>query len=186
MMTLREIIMKIKHKGTPVFVLLAKKDGKVIAFHRNTYDEIKDFPKRFESEPAGHIMHWLLGRGIETDDIYNLLKVCFTEEEAAGALETKMEDGRVVSQRSLERAKQVLAFDMQNPDVDITQAMRVSEIAEYKNKQAAISLREAAFQGRSNIELGEKNNFIEGGSTVYTRRNDTLGATEFGVFENER
>jgi len=119
MMTLREIIMKIKHKGTPVFVLLAKKDSKVIAFHRNTYDEIKDFAKRFESEPAGHIMHWLLRRGIESDDIYNLLKVCFTEEEAAGALETKMEGGRVVSQRSLERAKQVLAFDMQNPDVSV-------------------------------------------------------------------
>ena len=73
-----------------------------------------------------------------------------------------------------------------NTDVDITQAMRGSEIAEYKNKQAAISLREAAFQGRTNIELGEKNNFIDGEGTVYTRRNDTLGATEFGVFENER
>ena len=49
-------------------------------------------------------------------------------------METKMEDGRVVSQRSLERAKQVSTFDKQNPDVDITQAMRNSEISEYKNK----------------------------------------------------
>ena len=130
--------MKIKHKGILMFVLLAKKDGNFIAFHRNTYDEVKDFAKRFESEPAGHIMHWLLRRGIEADDIYNLLRVCFTEEEAAGALETKMEDGRVVSQRSLERAKQVMAFDMQNPDVDITQAMRASEIVEYKARQEAI------------------------------------------------
>jgi hypothetical protein len=186
MMTLREIIMKIKHKGTLMFVLLAKKDGKFIAFHRNTYDEVKDFAKRFESEPAGHIMHWLLRRGIEADDIYNLLRVCFTEEEAAGALETKMENGRVVSQRSLERAKQVMAFDMQNPDVDITQAMRASEIVEYKAKQEAISLREAAFLGRSNIELGERNNFAGGEGTVYTRRNDTLGGTEFEVFDNER
>ena len=55
--------MKIKHKGTPVFVLLAKKDGKFIAFHRNTYDEVKDFAKRFECEPAGHIMHFHSTKG---------------------------------------------------------------------------------------------------------------------------
>jgi hypothetical protein len=83
MMSLREIMMRIKQNGNLVLVLLAKKDGKIIAFHRSTYDEIKDYAKRFESEPAGHIMHWLLRRGIETDDIYNLLKVAFTEEEAA-------------------------------------------------------------------------------------------------------
>ena len=179
---IKEIMMKIKLQGTPVFLLVAKKDGTIIAFHRNTYDEVKE-RKGFESEPARHIMHWLLRRGIMNDDITNLLKVAFSEEEAVGALETKMEGGRVVSQRTLERVKQFSDFDRLNPDVNITQAMRESEIVEYRNKQAILALREAAFHGKSSINLGEKNKFLDGEGTVYTKKNDTLGETEFGYLE---
>jgi hypothetical protein len=178
-MTLREIMMKIKAKDTPIFLLIANKDGKSIAFHRNTYEEVKNQAKRFESEPAGHIMHWLLQRGIEGEDIYNLLRTTFSEEEAAGALETRLEGGRVISQRTLEREKSISHFDKLNPEVDITQGMRGAEVIEYQKKQAIASLRDAAFHGKSNLDLGEKNEFFEGDGTVYTRRNDTLGDTQF-------
>ena len=59
-MSLRDVMMRIKVGDTPVFCLVARKDGSYIAFYRNIYDEVKKYAKRFESEPAGYIMHHVL------------------------------------------------------------------------------------------------------------------------------
>ena len=65
-------------------------------------------------------MHWLLSP---------------EGSEAAGALETRMEGGRVISQQTLEQEKRISDFIKLNPEVNITQRMRESEIIKNKKKR---------------------------------------------------
>ena len=61
--------------------------------------------------------------------------------------------------------------------------MTESKLIEYHDKQAKIkAFIEAAFQGKSNMDLVERNNNWGWGGegTVFTRRNNTLGNKEFG------
>ena len=165
-MSLRDVMMRIKVGDTPVFCLVARKDGSYIAFYRNIYDEVKKYAKRFESEPAGYIMYWLLKRGIVKDDVVDFLQTAFEAEEVAAALQTKMEDGVIISQRALEQEKCIARFDLVNPNIDITEAMREAEVAAHK-KQLVDSIKETAFHGRGGLTLDEKNTDWGGGSTIY-------------------
>jgi hypothetical protein len=177
-MSLRDVMMKIKVGNTPVFCLVARKEASHVAFHRNIYDEVKKYVKRFEGDPAAHIMFWLLRRGIEEDDVVDFLKMAFDAEEVAVALDTKMENGIIISKRALEQEKLIARFDQANPNIDITQAMREAEVTDY-NKKLVESLKETAFDGRVGLSLDEKNAKWGSGSTIYSERNLTLGETEF-------
>ena len=179
-MSLRDVLMRMKVGDTPIFCLVARRDGSYIAFYRNIYDEVKMYAKRFESEPAGYIMYWLLKRGIVEDDIVNFLQTAFDAEEVAAALQTKMEDGVIISQRALEQEKRIARFDSVNPNIDITEAMREAEVTAHK-KQLVDSIKETAFHGRGGLTLDEKNTDWGGGSTIYSGKNLTLGGTEFGL-----
>jgi hypothetical protein len=163
-----------------VFCLVARKDGSYIAFHRNIYDEVKKYAKRFESEPAGYTMYWLLNRGIVEDDVVDFLQTAFEAEEVAAALQTKMEGGIIISQWALEQEKRIARFDSVNPNIDITEAMREVEVAAHK-KQLVDSFKDTAFHGREGLTLDEKNTNWGSGSTIYSGRNLTLGGTEFGL-----
>jgi hypothetical protein len=88
-MSLRNVMMKIKVGNTPVFCLVARKDASHVAFHRNIHDKVKKYVKRFESDPAAHIMFWFLRRGIEEDDVVEFLKMAFDAEEVAVALDIR-------------------------------------------------------------------------------------------------
>ena len=57
------------------------------------------------------------------------------QKEAAGALETRMEGGRVISQQPLEQEKRISDFNKLNPEVNITQRMRESEIIKNQKKR---------------------------------------------------
>ena len=115
-MSLRDVMMKIKVGNTPVFCLVARKEASHVAFHRNIYDEVKKYVKRFEGDPAAHIMFWLLRRCIEEDDVVDFLKMAFDAEEVAVALDTKMENGIIISKRALEQEKLIARFDQANPN----------------------------------------------------------------------
>jgi hypothetical protein len=181
-MSLRDVMIKIKVGDTPVFCLVARKDASYIAFHRNIHEEVKKYVKRFESEPAAHIMFWLLKRGIEEDDVVEFLNMAFDAEEVAAALDSRMENGIIISKRALEQEKLIARFDLVNPNVDITEAMREAEIADYK-KKLVDSLKETAFSGRVGLTLDEKNTNWGSGSTIYLERNLTLGETELDFEE---
>jgi hypothetical protein len=181
-MSLRDVMMKVKVGNTPVFCLVARKDASFIAFHRNIHEEVKKYVKRFESEPAAHIMFWLLKQGIVEDDMVEFLNMAFDAEEVAAALDTKMESGIIISKRALEQEKLIARFDLVNPNIDITEAMREAEVADY-NKKLVDSFKETAFHGRVGLTLDEKNANWGSGSTIYLERNLTLGETEFGFEE---
>ena len=141
---------------------------------------MKKYAKRFESEPAGYIMYWLLKIGIVEDNVVDFLQAAFEAEEVAAALETKMEDGIIISQRALEQEKRIARFDSVNPNLDITEAMREAEVLAHK-KRLVDSVKDTAFHGREGLTLDDKNTNWSGGSTIYSGRNLTLGGTEFGL-----
>ena len=104
----------------------------------------------------------------------DFLQTAFEAEEVAAALQTKMEDGVIISQRALEQEKRIARFDSVNPNIDITEAMREAEVAAHK-KQLVDSIKETAFHGRDGLTLDELNTNWGGGSTIYSGKNLTVG-----------
>jgi hypothetical protein len=131
---------------------------------------------------SAHIMFWLLRRGIEEDDVVEFLNMAFDAEEVAVALDTKMENGIIISKRALKHEKLIARFDLANPNIDITEAMREAEVADY-NKKLVDSFKETAFHGRVGLKLDEKNANWGSGSSIHLERNLTLGETEFNFKE---
>ena len=109
-------------------------------------------------------MFWLLRRGVEHQDVYDLLSATFTPEEATAALEAKWVDGMVRTQRTIDVDWGLSAFDRVNKDLNITLGMTEEEKKDYEGKLS--NAKDTTFNGKSNLSLGSTNQNWGGKGTV--------------------
>jgi hypothetical protein len=114
-------------------------------------------------EAAANIFWWLLRRGIENKDVTQLIATAFSEEDCLAALNTRYVEGRVVSQKLIDTELRISTFDKLNPEANITLAMSEAVKEAHQQKVAMkVALKQATFQGKSILSLGQDNNTTGG------------------------